>query len=153
MLKKAAMTPRHLKTHRPFNPMCDGCVAGKSRNVQHRRKDTRELPKVAGERITCDPIYMKGEHRIAGVEGYTDALPIRDLKSGFTIVYALTDKKTDSIERAIAQRLDGAGFRGAKFWGRIPAPKVLGPDSGPKNCYYNLSPKKITHLYSMLLFS
>ena len=52
-----------------------------------------------------------------------------------------------------SQRLDGTGFRMLKFWDRIPVPKVLGPDSGPKNCYYNLSPKKITHLYSMLLFS
>ena len=29
---------------------------------------------------------------------------------------------------------------------------VLAPNFSFKNCYYSLSPKKITHLYSMLLF-
>jgi len=94
-LKAEAKSTRHLLTHKPFNPHCDGCKVAKMREKSHFKGAFKREIKKWGEVVTADHLVSKRgckKRTWVGCTGDTNALNIKDLWSKLISCYPVKDK-------------------------------------------------------------
>jgi hypothetical protein len=102
----AAEWKLHELTHRPYNPACRCCVAGRKRDDQHRRRDPgplqaqAELDAENGASICADYFFPKDA---PGKEGVT-AVALCDQQSGWLAAHVV-DNKGSGTRKGVDQIL------------------------------------------------
>ena len=95
-LRSEAASIDHKRNHKPYNPNCDGCVVGKTRNRRKKLRAGKEPREPAGfgEIATCDHVYMKNWFGMPSVGGVTDTLNFLDLVSNVKYSHPLDGRNT-----------------------------------------------------------
>ena len=94
-LRKEAISPEHLFSHRPKNPFCPVCQKAKMLAPRSRKVGTRTIEsKAFGDHITCDHIILK-DLTAFGFHDQKDAFVIKDVFTSFRYCYPSETKTAD----------------------------------------------------------
>ena len=99
-LRLEAKSLDHMIRHKDFNPHCDACVRGKTKQRPRGRKTLRKLRRIVrkfGDCITVDHVDMSTLCS-TGVTGDTDALVQLDVATRFLGVGRASDKEAITTE-------------------------------------------------------